>query len=421
MENQRRHDSRKVSLGGTSKSPDSFWRLIVPSARLEKGKPQQDTIPHSGHPPIEHAEEHKYAQPAESHRHGDAGERSRGQLLTRSHALHKADIEQDSSAGFEDTEWSDSDENYEEVDNRDDNVTDSDASSLATQMSQLSYVTHRRASASARRNLEKRSKEPHKKTVPKRKMTHSQLASAKVVGSRKRVKVVAEESDEDSDENCDEEPDEEEAAIRNVNRPAKGRARGKNLPPLPVLPPPSRKNRPWTTKEEEILFSLRKKGKSWKYIGEDVLGRTTRAVKGHWECLRTESFKPVKARSKGVRRAHNPSVLSAMAKTGNLNKPWSKEEDSILISLRAQGKTIRYISGRIRGRGIAACKTHWLKIKRQIPEKKSLPDHSPFFPVSQLHQDAKEPESNSRPAVAVVVKQKYPLSRRHSRSSSWPK
>ena len=412
MDNQRRHDSRKVSLGGTSKKPDSFWSLIVPSARLEKRKPQPGTIPHPGHPPTKHAEEHKYTQSAESHGHGDDGERSRGQLLARSHALHKRNKEEDSYAASEDTEWSDSDDNYE---------TASDASSLATQMSQLSYVTHRKASANARRNMRKRSKEPHEKTVPKRKKTHSQPASAKGIGSRKRVKVVVEESDEDSDENLDEEPDEKEAANENVNRPAKGRARGKNVSALPILPPPSRKNRPWTTKEEEILFSLRKKGKSWKYIGEDVLGRTTRAVKGHWECLRTESFKPVKARSKGVRRAHNPSVLSAMAKTGNLNKPWSKEEDSILISLRAQGKTIRYISGRIRGRGIAACKTHWLKIKRQIPEKKSLPDHSPFFPVSQLHQDAKEPESNSRPAVAVVVKQKYPLSRRHSRSSSWPK
>lgn len=407
----------------------------MPSARLEKGKPQPGTIPHSGHPPTKYAEEHKYTQPAESHGHGDNGERSGGQLLARSHALHKGDKEEDYSAGSEDTEWSDSDENYDEDDNRDDNETASDASSLATQMSQLSYGTHRRASAKARRNLEKRLKEPHETTVPKRKKAHSQPASAKGNGSRKRVKVAVEKSDEDSYEYSDEESDEEEAANRNVNRPAKGRARGKKSSALPVLPPLSRKNRPWTTKEEETLFSLRKKGKSWNYISEDVLGRTTRGVRGHWESLRTESFKPVKTRNKGIRRAHNPSVLSAMAKMGKMNEPWSKEEDSILISLRAQGKTIKYISGRIRGRGIGACKTHWMKIKHQhqapqavtasedleSDENENSSEHSPFFPVSQLDQDAKESESNSRPVVAVVVEQKYPQSRRHRQSSSWPK
>ena len=365
MDNQRRHDSRKVSLGGTSKGPDSFWSLIVPSARLEKGRPQPGTIPHSRHSQTEHAKEHKPTQPAERHGHAGDRERSGGQLLARPPALHKEDKEEDSTPGSDDTEWSDGDENYDEDANRDDSETASDASSLATQMSQLSYVTHRRASAKTRGNLEKMSKKPSETTVPKRKTTRSQPTSAEGKRSRKRIKVVVETSDGDSDEDSDEESDEEEAAKRNVNRPAKGRAPGKKSSALPVLSPLSRKNRPWTTKEEETLFSLRRKGKSWKYISEDVLGRTTRGVKGHWESLRTESFKPVKTRSRGVRRPYNASVLSAMAKMGKRSQPWSKEEDSILISLRAQGKTIKYISGRIRGRGIGACKGHWMKIKHQ--------------------------------------------------------
>lgn len=405
----------------------------MPSALLEKRKPQPDTIPHSGHPPTKHAEEHKYPRPAESHGYGDDGERSGVQLMARFPALHKGNREEDSYAEWEDTEWSVSDDSYDEYDNGNDNATASDASSLATQMSQLSYGTNRRASAKERRNLEKKLGELSETTAPKRKPTRAQPASAEGKRLRKRVKVVVETSSEDSDEDSDEESDEEEAAKRTMNRPAKGRARGKKSSGLPVLPSHSSKGQRWTTKEEEILFNLQQQGKSWKYIGENALGRTAKAVRSHWEILRTESIKPVKTLSRRVRRAHNTSVLSAMARMGKHKMDWSEEEDNILISLRAQGKTIKYISGRIRGRSINACKSHWLKIKHWAPQTATTSDdlesdetedsseHSPFFPVRRPGQDAKEPESHSRPAVAVVVRQKYPQSRRHRRSSSWPK
>ena len=179
------------------------------------------------------------------------------------------------------------------------------------------------------------------------------------------------ESDKDSDEesyqDSDEESDEEKAVDTNVNRPARGRARAKNVSGLRVLPPLSGSNRTWTTKEEETLFNLRKQGKSWKYIGEE-LGRTAKAAVDRWGALRTASLQPIKTRSKRIRRFHSSSFLSALGEMGSKHRPWTKEEDSILISLRAQGKTIRYISGRLPGRGYDATQLHWLKIKSQYPQ-----------------------------------------------------
>lgn len=414
----------------------------MPKARLEKGRPHPTTRAHPGSPQPRHAAELKCAKPAKSYEHADDEELSESQLLTRTPALHKGDKDEECSV-LSDTEGSNGDEDYDEDDSGDNSGTASDASGPAIRRSQLSEVTHRRASTGARRDLVKWLKAPSEITAPKRKTTSFQPENAKGQQPRKRVKFGAEKSDEDSDENPDEESDEvsesdsdeeseyEEVAHRNVNHPAKVPARGQNFSALPVLPPLSRKYQPWTTKEEETLFRLRKKGNSWKYIGEDVLGRTAKGAKNRWECLRTESLQPVRTRSKGVRRVQNPAVISAMAKMGKKNKPWSKDEESILIRLRAQGKTLKHISGRIRGRGLGACKTHWRKIKDQYQPAVAAPKYLEFdgkgdpsdrpdayiTSASRLDQEAKEAESNP---FSAIVDYEDLESRTHHRSYSWP-
>ena len=510
----------------------------MPSALLEKKGPHRGTRAHPGNPQNKHAKEQKRTQPVESHGHADNCERSGGQLLARSPALHKGRKEEHSSAACDDTEGSNSAENYD----GDDSDTTSDDSSSATPISQISYVTRQRASTKAQTNLGKSLNGPSKTTAPKQKTTRSQpeevqshmksrdaaarevaaaeqqrdtairegayvkarhaarggsyfgtsqpegaprdlgsndrssniaqklaaalatqdelritlatltneiqnerqaresaegTADASVEGkrSRKRVKIVVEKSDEDYYENSDEEPyqdpdeesyqdsdeesDEEEVVDTNVSRPVKGYPRGKNVSGSRVLPPLSRKGLPWTTKEDETLLNLRKQGKSWKHIGEDALGRTAKAALDRWgglrrESLRTEFLQPTKTLSKRVRRIHTTLDLSALVKIGNRNRPWTKEEESTLSSLRAQGKTIKHISGRLPGRTYDATQMHWIKQSRnqhsqavtasqdlEANEKRNASDHSPFFPVSQLDQDTKEPEFN--PGFAVVV------------------
>lgn len=239
--------------------------------------------------------------------------------------------------------------------------------------------------------------------------------------------------DEESGQDSEEESDDEDVVDTSVERFAKGRARGKNASSLRILPPISRTGLSWTTREDETLLSLRKQGKGWKYIGEDVLGRTAKAAQDRWgglrrEFLRTVSLQPIKTRRKGVRRVRTTADLSGLAKLRNRNRPWTKEEESKMISLRAQGKTIKYISGRLPGRSYEATQIHWTKkIRARCPqavtasqdleskEKEFPSDHSPFFPRSQLDHEAMEPRSKSH--FAVVVPQ-YPKSRIHCQSGS---
>lgn len=81
-----------------------------------------------------------------------------------------------------------------------------------------------------------------------------------------------------------------------------------------------------------------------------------------------ESLKHVEMRNKRRLRRQDWPVFSAMAKTPRKNRPWSKEEDQELISLRAKGKIWTFISRRLQGRSVPACKLHWIKLKNQCPQ-----------------------------------------------------
>lgn len=117
----------------------------------------------------------------------------------------------------------------------------------------------------------------------------------------------------------------------------------------------------------KTLFHLRKQGKGWKYIGECVLGRTAEGANSHWKLLMRESLKDVEMRNKRRLRRQDWPVFSAMAKIPRKNRPWSKEEDEELISLRARGKTWTTITRRLQGRSDHACKLRWTKLKNQCP------------------------------------------------------
>ena len=421
MDAERQDRSRKKSVsGGASKRSDTFWGLIVPSERLERGKldpnagshlaPSQshhaeglketqnvvhaekgtphartqakatNLYPHVGvtHRDKKHVETSEKrrpgptgrAQPENSHisvtkqiirthpveidKHADRRELSEDEVMVSTPTLHKGDKNEESSEGLEDTEGWDDEEAYVKDDDKDDSETASNTSISVTQRSQPSSGTPRTASSRVRGKPTKGLKKPSETITPNLKSAPSQPASAKGRRSGKRVKVVVEEEATNRSEPND------------VNRPAKACAQAQNLSNLQALPPLSRLHQPWTKEEEESLFSLKSQGESWRYIGECVLGRTVSGVKGHWDLMRTESLQPGKTRAKGRRGRRwrmKTSVVSVMAKMPQKNKRWTKDEEAMLTRLRAQGKTLSYVSKRIRGKTYAATKAHWRKIK----------------------------------------------------------
>ncbi|KAL9132543.1 MAG: hypothetical protein Q9175_006279 [Cornicularia normoerica] len=398
----------------------------------ENGRPELTTRAQSAHPYISLAEQLDRAQRVEHDKYAEDGGLSEGEVFVSSPALNKGDKDEESSEGHDNTEGSDADGEYVEDEDKDDSETASRASSPAPRTSQLSYGKPRKASVRLRGSPGKWLKASSEATAPKRKTAPSQLASAKGRKPRKRVKWVVGESDKEEDEEENEEEDaedEEEEAINrsvphHVNRPVKIHAPRHKLSNKPALPPLSRRQQPWTLKEEETLFNLRNRGESWEYIGERVLGRTASAVQGHWDYLRTESLKPVETRANGRRRRQKSSVVSLMAKIPNKNT-WSKEQEGTLISLRAQGRSLKYICRRIRGKSYGAVKTHWRMIKNKYPQAvtayKSIesdgkgdplvPPETHFPSASQHDREAKEADWDSRSAI---VEGEDPKSGSHS-------
>lgn len=382
------HSSVAESLKSTRAQPVICRekRSIIPTNIVQPARPY-----------ISLGEMFKRLQAVESDEHPEDGERSGFQYWDLTSALHKRDEDEESSEGPDDTEGSDSNEDDVEDDNEDGGETASYASGLTTQRSQLSIVIPQRASAKAQGLRGKSLKEPCEPTAPKQKTAPSQAASVKGRSPRKRVKLMDEESDEASHEEEDEEEyeeyededegeddgeyedgdeeeyeDEEKAAARSVphkaTRLAKPRAQRPNLSISPALPQLSRRYRPWTKNEDETLFSLRNQGNNFRYIGENVLGRTAKAANHRWDLLRSESKKPVEARAKGRRGRQISSLVKMMPNIPKMYRPWSKEEDEKMIRLRTQGKSITQISRRMPGRGYGGCEFHWRKIKDQYPQ-----------------------------------------------------
>ena len=131
------------------------------------------------------------------------------------------------------------------------------------------------------------------------------------------------------------------------------------------------------------------------------------------EKLRTESLKSVGKRNKERLRRQDDLLVSAMAKIPHKKKHWLKDEEELLIRLRAQGMTLRYASRHIRGRGYGACKGHWRKIKDRYPftisatklaqmDGESVPSDSQdahSSNTSQLEQEADDAGFDSRSAT----------------------
>lgn len=170
----------------------------------------------------------------------------------------------------------------------------------------------------------------------------------------------------------------------------------------------------WTKEEEETLFRLHQQGKTFKYIGECVLGRTKNGAQNHWCRLRTVALKPIEAQINRRRQPHNSSVVSLMAKTLKLDeKPtWSKEQDEKLISLRSQGLPLKHISRLIEGKGYRAVHKRWHTIENRYPQvvpdpeksesgKKGIPsirqNTSHFSLPSECDGEEKEAEWNVKP------------------------
>ena len=282
-----------------------------------------------------------------------------------------SDDDEGSPESEDDTEGPDDEEEYLENNNENDSETVSDASSPAPQRSQYFQGTPRRASARLRELAKKLPKEPSKATTPKRKTAPSQLTSDNRMKQAKRVKRVIEESDycyEEDDKEDEKGEDSDRRVPHKVNRRA--RISGQILSRLQRRPPLSRNNLPWTKEEEETLFNLREEGKTWKHIGESVLGRTERTVRYRWQKLRIVASKPIEARTTRDRQSHNSSVISSIARgqLPLLRKPrrdiWTKEEEETLFRLRKQGKTWEYIAESVPGRTLKGAKAHWCWLRR---------------------------------------------------------
>ena len=392
MDTQRQEDSAKKPLSAGVKRSDAFWDMVVPSTRLGKSRPSPTIGFHSTYAWITHAEElkstqpvareekprqepvvraqpaHSYINPTESlervqsirsDRRTDDFTPSEDKIWALDPTLESIDSDEESSGESDNTEGSDGDGEYYE----DSNETASDTSGSSTRTMQTSHRTSRSGSTNVRGRLGNLTK-PCRTTARKRSIS-SQPASTNDKRPRTRGRFVVGESEEDIDEKEEEEEDNDEALSvpHHVNRSTKDCARTKHLTSMTTVPPLSRYYGAWTNDQEETLCRLRNEGKDWEYIGERVLGRTATGARRHWEKLRSEALNSVGKQNRGrLRRQDDPLVL-VMAKIPQKNKPWSKEEEELLVRLRAQGMTLRYASKHLRGRGYGACQGHWRRIK----------------------------------------------------------
>ena len=349
------------------------------------------------------------SQSVQSYRRTDGDTPSEDKVLVLDSAPESEDSDEESSEESDNTEGSNGDGEYIE----DSNETASDTSS-STKNLQPSYGMYRSGSSSGRGRLGKLTK-PSGATAPKRNMS-SQPASTNDKRSRKRGRFVVEESKEDIDKEGEEEEENNNEVLsvpHHVDRSTKNSAPIQQLSSLTAVPPLSRYYEVWTHDQKETLCRLRSEGKDWEYIGERVLGRTATGARRHWERLRSEALKSVGKRNKARLRRQNDPLVLVTAKIPQKKNRWSNEEEELLISLRAQGMTLKYASKHLRGRGYSACKEHWRKIKDRYPfpipasklarmHGESVPSdsqdvHSPH--TSQLEQEADDAGFDSRSAT----------------------
>ncbi len=372
----------------TREKPTDFYASIAEDSsrprsrgviRGEKGRPEPITRVHPAHRYIGPAKQPKRTQAVDSDERNDDGGLSECQDFAPTPAFHKEvededdneeddgeddeeddgeeDEEGESFEGHHDTRGSDGDEEYIE---NDENIseTTSDASSHAKKRSRPLYGTSRGARTRGRGSPEKRLKKITEATTPKRKTGPSEPASAKGRRPIKRLRVILGEPDEEDEE---------------------GTTDG-SLPQDKAETPLSRRYLPWSKKESKTLICLRRQGKSWEYIG-DELRRTPKGVRSHRDAM--------------TKKCHRES------KVARIRQMWTKEENEILFSLRTQGKDFEYISRRIPGRGPYACKSQWSRIKDKDPQEGDSSDRqiAHGLSASQLDQDIRNAESISHSAI----------------------
>ena len=384
---------------------------IVTANVFHKGKhtPEPTARVRLTRPCISLAEQLKRIQAAEREKQVDDAKYSGGEASTPTPALPKVPIDEEPSAESSessseepsDTEASSEDEEYldEDYDN-DDYESTSHASSTLRQESRPLHGTSRKPGTGLRgktRSLKQRSRT----TAPKRKTIHSRRASANGKRVRKRAKIAADEDFEQDYEGSGNDEDEEDFSVSpDSNRLSQAGARRPELPPFLALFPSPRHKKRWTKKEDAVLFSLLQQGKSWEYIATIALGRTVVSTRCHWAELMDKS-------SKGHIQGHLASAISATAKMSPKKKYWywSKEEDDMLVNLRAEGKTVEYISETIPGRPYQACKACLRNLKEKgkglkncRPDGKRDPSqcqdvHAPAS--SQLDQEGEEADSDA--------------------------
>ncbi|KAG6108850.1 hypothetical protein E4U14_003453 [Claviceps sp. LM454 group G7] len=104
----------------------------------------------------------------------------------------------------------------------------------------------------------------------------------------------------------------------------------------------------WTLEEHDLLLRLKEAGESWQEISEK-LERTPRACQNQYK-QRFVVFPGSKA--------------SLRAK---LNKPWTDEENKLLLELKKAGRTWKEISESM-GRTPGACRSHYFEKRFQVSE-----------------------------------------------------
>ncbi|KAG5958863.1 hypothetical protein E4U56_005266 [Claviceps arundinis] len=111
---------------------------------------------------------------------------------------------------------------------------------------------------------------------------------------------------------------------------------------------PTNSGKSWTLEEHDLLLTLKEAGESWQDISEK-LERTPRACKNQYK----QRFVVFPG-----------SIASLQAK---LNKPWTDEENKLLLELKKAGRTWREISESM-GRTSGACRSHYFGKRFQVSE-----------------------------------------------------
>lgn len=118
----------------------------------------------------------------------------------------------------------------------------------------------------------------------------------------------------------------------------------------------------WEEWEDQIIITHHRAGESWGRISKLLPLRTAGSVVDRWK--RANLFQEPRPQESVDLQTQSPKTLS-IPKPVKLCRRWEQEEDQLLKSLHALGKSFAEIARQLPNRSALSCKKHWHKHLRK--------------------------------------------------------